>query len=472
MKANANWVAYVAVFSWPLVAMWLFRTRPLNHAVMWTILGAQMLLPVGTSVKIEMIPDLDKISIPSFAAIAGCLLAGRPLKIWPRFGLTEILILMCLIGPLVSSLLNGDTVSSGAKILPGVGTYDGISAVEHQFILLIPFFLGRQILNHSEDIEEILRVLVIAGLFYSLPMLFEIRMSPQLHTWIYGYFPHSQFFDNIRYGGFRPVVFMDNGLMVAFFIMTSAVAATALWGTGTRVVRIGPGGVTAYLSVMLILCKSGASLVYGTVLIPLVRFAKPGLQTRIAVVLALCALLYPALRIEGLVPTKFLLDAAASISADRAVSLNSRFREEQQLLGRSSQRPLFGWGRFGRSRVYDEQTGEDITTTDGFWIATIGDFGLFGFLATFGLLALPVFRAASTLRLIDSTRDRIFFAALALIVVVGIVDLIPNAFLTPWCWLLGGALLGRAEALQSASKKKKIVASYSTIERNRFAEIK
>ena len=42
------------------------------------------------------------------------------------------------------------------------------------------------------DSEEILRVLIIAGLVYSVPMLFEIRLSPQLHNWIYGYYP-SQF---------------------------------------------------------------------------------------------------------------------------------------------------------------------------------------------------------------------------------------------------------------------------------------
>jgi hypothetical protein len=462
MSGNPNWLAFLAEFSWPLVAVWLFRTRPLNLALIWTILGAHMLLPVRATVKLEMIPELDKLSIPSLAALAGCLfITGRPLKIWHRFGLTEILVLMCLVGPFISSMLNGDTVYSGARTLPGVGIYDGLSAVEHQFIFLIPFFLGRQYLNELDDIEKILKVIVMACLFYSLLMLFEIRMSPQLHTWIYGYFPHSQFFMNMRYGGFRPVVFMDNGLMVAFFTMTAAVASTALWRTRTRLLRVPPGGVTAYLTAMLILCKSGASLVYGTVLIPLVRFATPRLHVRLAVVLAVGALLYPALRAQDLIPTKFLLDTAASISPERAASLDSRFREEQDLLGRASQRPLFGWGRFGRARIYDAKTGEDISTTDGFWIGTLGDFGLFGFFTTFGLLALPVFRAASALRLINSIRDRVFFSALTLIVAIGIVDLIPNAFLSPWAWLLEGALLGRAEALRVASQKKAATPLYT-----------
>ena len=76
-------------------------------------------------------------------------------------------------------------------------------------------------------------MLIVAGLCYSVPMLFEVRMSPQLHTWIYGYFPHS-FVQQMREGGFRPVVFLGHGLLTAFFIMSAAVAAAAFWQTRTR----------------------------------------------------------------------------------------------------------------------------------------------------------------------------------------------------------------------------------------------
>lgn len=64
------------------------------------------------------------------------------------------------------------------------------------------------------------RFLVIAGLIYTVPMLYEIRMSPQLHTIFYGYFPHS-FGQQARGGGFRPVVFMGHGLLVGFLRLSS-----------------------------------------------------------------------------------------------------------------------------------------------------------------------------------------------------------------------------------------------------------
>ena len=46
---------------------------------------------------------------------------------------------------------------------PALAAYDGLSAVVGQLLFLLPFFLGRQFLRNSADIEEILRTLVIAG---------------------------------------------------------------------------------------------------------------------------------------------------------------------------------------------------------------------------------------------------------------------------------------------------------------------
>ena len=75
-----------------------------------------------------------------------------------------------------------------------------------------------------------------------------------------------------------------------------------------------------------------------------------------------------------------------------------------------------------------------------------------GFLAEFGLLALTVFRAASALRFVKSERDGLFLGALALIIAINMIDLLPNASLSPWTWLLAGALLGRTEDLQRAAR--------------------
>src|SRR6185312_16543892 len=172
---------------------------------------------------------------------------------------------MYLVSPIITSELNGDDLVFGDRILPGVGLYDAISALELGFIQLIPFLIGRQFLRDASTTREIMLVLVLAGLVYSLPMLFEIRFAPQLHYWVYGYSP-SAFSQSVRGGGFRPMVFMGHGLVAALFAMMSAVAAAALWRTRTPIRTplrtLAPGGAAAYLSFVLILYKSLGAAIY------------------------------------------------------------------------------------------------------------------------------------------------------------------------------------------------------------------
>jgi hypothetical protein len=447
-----NSFAFVALLSWPFVTLWLFRARPINQALLWTILGAMLLLPVGAAIKIPGVPQFDKILIPNIGALVGCVVVtGHPIRFWNKLGLAEVLLLMCLIGPFITSELNNDPIVSGVVILPASSHYDALSTTVGEFIILIPFFLGRQLLRGSADNVEILRVLTIAGVIYTIPILFEIRMSPQLHTWFYGYFPHD-FSQQMRGGGFRAVVFLGHGLLVAFFVMTTTIAASALWRTRTQVLRLPPAGVTAYLAAILVLQKSLGALVYCSVAVPLVRFTQPRFQLRLATVLVSISLLYPMLRLMQLFPTRELIEAATVVSGERAWSLEFRFEQEERLLQHASQRLIFGWGGWGRSRLYDE-SGRDTSVTDGYWIILIGGFGVFGFLGRFALLSLPVFRALSALKFARSIPDKVNLAALALIISINIVDGLPNSTISPWSWLLVGALLGRTEALYASAHR-------------------
>ena len=463
-----NWFASFALIVWPLVAMVLYATRPVVPATLWTILAAQLLLPVGTFFKFEMIPAFDKGSIPSFCALFGCTLAtGRPVQLWRRFGAVECLIVVYLLSPVVTSLLNSDSIDVGGTVIPGVGIYDGLSAALGQFIFLIPFFIGRQLMRTPENLQEVFSTLLIAGLAYSLLLLFEIRMSPQLHLWLYGYYP-SDFIQEMREdGGFRPMVFMGHGLTAAFFAMTIAVASAVLWRTKISIISaLRPAWLTTYLGVVLVLCKSGAALVYGAVLIPLVLWTRPRVQTKVAVVLVAIALSYPLTRIAEVFPTNFLVDAAMSVNADRAGSLGFRFDQEEQLLKHASERFLFGWGRFGRNRVFVEDwrgVGVDASVTDGRWIITLGQFGLFGFLAEFGLLGLSVFYGAKALRFAELFRHAVLLAGLALLIAANVIELLPNSTLTPWTWLLAGTLLGSSEALLARAQKQRKARSHAML---------
>ena len=52
------------------------------------------------------------------------------------------------------------------------------------------------------------------------------------------------------------------------------------------------------------------------------------------------------------------------------------------------QRPALGWGRWGRSRVYEEG-GKDVSVTDSLWIILLGTTGLVGLIAMWLVLLLP-----------------------------------------------------------------------------------
>jgi hypothetical protein len=458
---DQNWFATVALLSWPLVAIILFRSLPSGLAILWTIFGAQLLLPVNAVIKFQMIPQLDKNSVPNLCVFIACMILGSTRAVTLKFGIPTVLLSSYILMPIVTSLQNGDAIYIADRILPGVGLYDGLSAALTASITLIPFFLGRRLLRKSEDILNIFVVLVIGELIYTLPLLFEIRFSPQLHFWLYGYAP-ADFLQSVRGGGYRPMVFMGHGLLAALFLMTAAVAATTLWRTGTKIKRISNGVTTFYLTAILILSKSLAATIYAFFLMPLVAFSKPRFQLRIAAVLVSIALLYPMLRSFDLFPTQSVTEAANLVSTERSDSMQTRFDNETALLMRASQRPWLGWGRFGRSRVYDS-SGKDVSLTDGEWIISMGQFGIVGFLSEFGLLAFGVFRAVNMIRSSDAPNDLIFLAALSLIVAVNILDLLPNSGLQPWTWLLSGALLGRCEALQSLERRGKTAARPSII---------
>lgn len=442
-------LVYFMLFSWPLVASWLFSNLKLERAVIWAVLLPYMILPVGSGIDLPLLPVLDKTTIPNIALLFLAMQhAGSRFSFLPVSPVARVLFIMMLTVPLVTAVTNPDPLIFVQSFVPGLGIKDAINFVILAFVTIIPFIVGRACLGTADAHREMLKILVVAGLAYSIPMLIEIRLSPQLHTWIYGYFPSDAgFIQAVRQGGYRPVVAMGHGLLVAFFAMFAVIAAAALWRD--RTLAAGPAK-TAYLMLMLVLCKSLGALLYALAAVPLVLLASRRIQVLAASALVLIAIAYPALRGAGMVPVEDILEVANSYSPDRAQSLGFRFHHEEDLLGRASERPYFGWGSWGRNHIRDPITGDMTSVTDGHWIIVIGVNGWVGYIATFGLLAWPVL-----LILKRSLREGPEYltgptAALCLLLGINIIDLLPNAALLPLTWLILGSLLGYAEAGRTA----------------------
>ena len=276
-------------------------------------------------------------------------------------------------------------------------------------------------------------------------------MSPQLNRMIYGFSPNWQM--SLRDGGYRPSVFMGHGLRLGIFMAVAVLATLGFSRTRPVAKRWRLLVAALWLLGTLALCKTLGALIIASLLAPVVLFFGVRLQLLVAAALAGLVLLFPIMRNSDAFPTDAVLQATALVaSEDRQRSLNFRFKNEDVLLERANERPLFGWGGWGRARVYDEE-GRKASVTDGLWIIIFGEGGWVRYLVQFGLLTLPVILLALRRRQLGLT---VATSALALVLVANLVDLIPNAGLSPLVWLMAGAISGRlelamAEAPQSAA---------------------
>ncbi len=73
-------------------------------------------------------------------------------------------------------------------------------------------------------------------------------------------------------------------------------------------------------------------------------------QLIVAAVIATMIVAYPALRGANIIPVDTITALTESINPDRAGSFNFRLENEDILLARANQKPLTGWGGWGRSR--------------------------------------------------------------------------------------------------------------------------
>jgi hypothetical protein len=441
-----NAFAYLMLFSWPLVAAVLFRLLPLQKALIWTLLGGYLLLPSATSVKLPMVPAFDKFLIPSLSAFVLCWIHAPKSTYRPDWAgrtgrMVFITLFVVLVGaPFLTVLQNPEPLVYGPTFVPGLRIYDAFSMISVILIAILPFWLGLRYLNNREGHRLILQAFVFGALFYSLPALLEVRLSPQLHNWIYGFFPHD-FIQHIRAGGFRPVVFLSHGLMVGIFLSMSVIAALVLWREAVREGRTASGWVFAaiWLMIVLTVSKNLGALWIATALSVLVIFTGRRVQSSFALVIATTLIIYPMLRGAGFVPIDAIYDLALSVNEERAASLQYRFYHEDALLARANEKPLFGWGNWGRNQIYDAVSGRLISVTDGIWIILIGIYGWVGYVAHFGMITLPIlFNFLRHSKLGPS----LITPGLMLVLSVAMIDMIPNAGLMPYVWLIAGGLAG------------------------------
>lgn len=434
----------VALILWPFVALILFRVMSLPGALTATIVGGYLFLPEASFLKIPGLPALDKTSIPVLAALLLAPFAqarqpvAGPAGFFPRSFWPAVLIVLMFLGALGTVVTNGAPIPFQDRMLPGLPISGLMTQPIEIVFMLLPLFLARKYLADDEAMTKALKVFVGLALIYSLLALFEIRMSPQLNNWVYGFFPHS-FAQHVRAGGFRPTVFLNHGLWLASFLALAILAAIGLVKMMPKEQKAFYILAALWLFMTLVLAKSLGALI----IVILLAGCWIMLQRRIVLILAIfvgLAVTYPVLRSQALVPVDGAVALASRIDANRAGSLEYRFDHEAALLSHALEKPLFGWGKFGRNRATTSD-GRWAAVPDGRWVITFGVSGYVGYISEFGLLAIGILALFFARRRAPSTVT----IAVAVMLTANMIDLMPNATLTVLTWFLAGALIGRME---------------------------
>ena len=445
-----NILVYLAMFGWIPVILFLFKKFPAQQAVIIGFIVAWLFLPQA-KFPIPGLPDYTKISATCYGILVASLLYDFERLRQFKFSFLDIPILIWCICPLFSSLSNS------------LGLYDGLSATLSQTMIWgIPYFLGRIYLNNMTGLRNLAFGIFLGGLVYVPLCLFEIRMSPQLHRIFYGYHAHS-FAQTIRLGGFRPTVFMKHGLEVGMWMMAATLIGIWLWKTNSiqKVYGISLNWlVLALLGTFILLKSSGA---YFLLLIGVsILFIAWRFRSSITILLLIFSITFylgQNIITQTHIGEQFVSSLENIFPEDRIQSLQFRIDNEILLKEKAQQKMLFGWGGWGRNRVYDYNwEGElvDISTTDSLWIIAFGVNGLFGLVSLFSGFFIPIINFIRTYHSSTWSHPKIApIAALVVILILYMIDCLLNAMINPIFILACGGIAGLT-LKQSNLKKTKI----------------
>jgi hypothetical protein len=428
----------VALLGYALLTVACFRLFESRLAVLCSLLGGWLFLPQFDGHLKVLALSSKAAFVPAVVLLGSVVCDGR----WRRFRpcMFDVPVAVLCLSPFVTAFSND------------LGLKEASSAtLDATMTWGAPYLLGRLYFRDHRALADFAAALAAAALVYAPLCLWEIRMSPHLHDSVYG-FRSENFTTMVRFGGFRPSVFMQSGLAVAMLMSVGTLSAYWLWRTRER--QQLAGVPLKWLCIVLFattgLCKSmGAVLLLGLGIIVLesTRLARAPL-----LILALAAIppTYCAARISGWSAEAMVDLARAVTNEERAESVQFRLENERLLVDRAKIRPWLGWGRFGRSFVYGEE-GEQLTIVDSMWIIAFGSAGLLGLLALGAMLTIPPVALSRTLPVRYWADGRMAPAAsLAVALLLWALDGLLNAMMTPVFPAIVGALVSFVLAVRIA----------------------
>lgn len=441
----------IMLLGWTPVVLLMFMALPPRRAVIVAFISAWLFLPVPVpeALLIQGLPELDKMTVTCLAVLLGTLIFQKDRLLSFRPKRFDIPIIIWCVVPLFSSVTNTET---NLYHLPGIENpvYDGFSEMLRQFVTWgLPYLIGRVYFTNIYALRELAIGIFIGGLVYIPFCLFEMEMSPQLHAFAYGVHPHNDFRQTIRGYWYRPNVFMAHGLMVALWMASATLIGAWLWFSGNLK---NLGGIPVIilaipLGLVTLACMSMASVLLMVTALAVLYFATTTRARWPVIALIAVAPMYMSVRATGLWDGMSMVSLVTTVAGEkRAESLETRVYNENLLTEHALRKPIFGWGGWNRSRVYNRH-GHDISITDGQWVIAIGKHGLVGLASFTAALLLPVWLTLKRFPIRHWAHPQVApVAALAMLLTIYMLDNVLNAMLNPVFMLAAGALAGQSLA--------------------------
>jgi hypothetical protein len=416
-----------------------FRPRV---AVLIAYLGGWLFLPMA-EYEFAGFPGYGKMEAASYGVIVGMAIFGGSGGGRVRVCWMDAPILVWFLAPMASSLSNG------------LGAYEGASGVfGHLIGWGIPYWMGRLLYRDAASLRLLSIGIIVGGLVYVPLCLFEIRMSPRLHLWVYGFLQH-EWRQSRSLGGWRPTVFMQHGLAVGMWMTTCSVIALGLWWTGTvpRLRQVPMACVAGAMIVTTVMCKSAGAIGLLAVGAAVIAVGKKVRSAWVVGCIAVLPVIYMGVRAPGVWDGAEIVALAHAVVPDKDESLLYRIEAENILSRHALRRPLFGWG--GHSRNRPSEMGVDVKNVapDGLWIITLGQHGCVGLVAMTMLVLLPVFGVIRRFRYRVGLRgSQALLGLLSIILTLFMIDCLFNAMFNPIYVVIAGGVVSACAVLDQAGR--------------------
>ncbi len=423
------------LFGWVPFTLLLFSVLSARRAVLISAIVGWLFLPVA-EFPLPGFVDYTKNTAIGLSVLIGILFFDSDTLLKLRFNRMDVPMLVWVLCPMLTSLMNN------------LGPYDGLSGVlDRAFIWAAPYAVGRMYFGTFAGLRELAIAIMLSGVIYAPFCIWEVRMSPQLHVQLYGYFAHDGGFAQVfRFGGWRPMVFMHHGLMLGLWMTMATLMAFTLWYSGTKKDLLGVPMFLIFLGlgVTCVLIKSsGAIALLGAGLAALVgaKYLRLGI---LVWVLILVPSVYAGLRTPGWWDGQDLVALVDStLGPERAHSIDYRLEAEGLLIDKGMEQPIYGWGEHNRGRVVWDKSPDGMVVPDGQWIQALNMNGLVGLVSLLLLFLFPVGALAWKISPNLWGRNQLLLlGGVAMIPILFMLDNLMNAMVNPIYFIVLGGISG------------------------------